>query len=369
MSALLVARDSQILMLEVQVEKLFVPHSSPFDSVILSKFIVSFRFLDDEWTDVAPNRLDYKNYRGSSGEEQAFHGGKSTVFSVPESMLAAAQEGLELEVRVRREISRYFETRGHGHVIEVGRALVGVDDLFNGIVKELKTRCDLGDYLRLAHERDPISRSLKDRFELEEGQPGTEVELYVRLSHLGGCVVTEIDRPSRGELLHFYAQEEGNLSKPYECLELKAEQSPDLKIPALTALKAHPSLQLECACTDEQKYQVRLSECSRTCGTGTDGDDNKAKPEEAKKKKRTKDKGSNTDAGTADKSVGTPSQIVKDGSEKKKASGPRKKRRGSGPMVYIEKSEPCPIPEPCCPVIVCELPCADPCLPPVCCYE
>ncbi|OXU32087.1 hypothetical protein TSAR_007844 [Trichomalopsis sarcophagae] len=304
MSSLIVRHDSRMMMLEFAVEKLFVPSNSPFDAVIMSKYIVSFRFLDDEWIDVTPNRLDYKQYRGSQGTEQLFHGGKSLVISVPSSFLDCDSENLSMEIRARREISRYFETEKH--IQDIGSVLVSVDELLNGIVAEMRLRRELGDYLALVHERDPISRSMKGTFALRAADDSlAELELYLRLSYLGSSVVTEIDKPSSDPF--FYAQEETNLgeSSRYECRELDTSAVP-------TSAPGRPifSAKLECVCTDEQKYALLQPEGTKTQATTTaivdvGEDDGKKKKKGKKVKKRAKEKGTSTEPETADKAIGT----------------------------------------------------------------
>lgn len=116
----------------------------------------------------------------------------------------------------------------------------------------------------------------------------------MRLSYLGSSVVTEIDRPSIDEPRgYFYAQEEKNLDKPYECLEIKTEQSPNSKLSDLTTVKAQPSLQLVCDCSDEQKYKLLFggnlnNVCTNTDGDNNDGDDNDDETNKNKNGKKSK---------------------------------------------------------------------------------
>jgi hypothetical protein len=97
-----------------------------------------------------------REYHGSVGKEQFFNGGKSVVFSMAQSDLAEESQGLAIDVRARREISRYFENED-GHVKNLGCVPVDVDELFNSIVEELRIREELKEYLDIVHEQDPVS--------------------------------------------------------------------------------------------------------------------------------------------------------------------------------------------------------------------
>ncbi|KAJ8674808.1 hypothetical protein QAD02_010594 [Eretmocerus hayati] len=376
MSALIICYDSNIMMLEVAVDKLIVPQLSPFDSVILSKYFVSFRFLDDDWIEVTPNRKDYRDYKGSGGSEQRFRGGKSVTFSLPKSALQCESEGLALQIVVRREISKYFER--DDHCVELGCVFINVDNLFNGIVHELKMREELDCYLEYAHERDPISRSLKGCFALYDTctneRTSVYLSLYARLSHLGGCVLTEIEPMWKRRCgqedtgpIYFYAQEQTNLSEPYECLEL-VQRPIQPKSDLALASKVRAAM-LKCCCTPDQQHALLIDWCKKTCAIGTDpcadGDmDGKKKKRKGKKKS---DKGTGTGDLTGDKGVGTGDRKKRPSltdSELARLLAKKKGAGGGGAGVFIEKTQPCEPCEPCPPCPPC-IPC-DPCPIEVC---
>lgn len=114
-----------------------------------------FRMLDQDWTPVNPNRTDYSPYKGSNLKEENFHGGKSIVFAIPSASLERNVDGVDIQIHVRKNISRHFEMDSCQNV---GMALVNVDALFNGIIKELREREELKEYLSCLHKRQPISR-------------------------------------------------------------------------------------------------------------------------------------------------------------------------------------------------------------------
>ena len=177
--------------------------------------------LDYEWTPVNPHREDYAPYHGSNLEDEDFHGGKSVVFAIPTASLEKKMNGVDIQIHVRKEVSKYFEMDSCQNV---GVALVNVDSLFNRIIKELRQRRYLKDYLNGIHKRQPISQSLKGSYEIMDEynrKTGSSISLYVRLSYLGKSVVTEIET---GCDRAFYAQEETNEVYPYQCKELKRSE-------------------------------------------------------------------------------------------------------------------------------------------------
>lgn len=138
-----------------------MPKTSIFDSVIMKKTTVMFRMLDNNWTGLNPHRKDYAPYRGSNLEEEDFHGGKSIVFAIPRESLEEKVNGIDIQIHVRKEVSKYFEMEPCQNV---GIAMVSMDNLFNGIIRELRERKELEEYLSGFHKRQPISRFSKKIF-------------------------------------------------------------------------------------------------------------------------------------------------------------------------------------------------------------
>lgn len=121
----------------------------------MKKTIIMFRMLDDEWTTLMPNRVDYRSYRGSNYQNERFYGGRSVLFSVPEVMLEEKVTGVDVQLYVYKEVSKYFELERRRNF---GFTLVRVDDLLNGIIKDLGERKELEGYFSSELEREPISR-------------------------------------------------------------------------------------------------------------------------------------------------------------------------------------------------------------------
>lgn len=132
-----------------------MPWSDVFDSALMKRTVIMFRMLDDEWTTLSPNRRDYRSYRGSNYENEQFYGGRSVLFSVPETMFEEKMSGVDLQLYVYKGVSKYFELEPRRNF---GFALVRMDDLFNGIIKDLCERKELEGYFSAALEREPISR-------------------------------------------------------------------------------------------------------------------------------------------------------------------------------------------------------------------
>lgn len=132
-----------------------MPWTDEFDAALMKKTVIMFRMLDDEWTTLLPNRRDYHVYRGSNYENERFYGGRSVLFSVPESVLEEKMSGVDLQLYVYKGISKYFELQSRRNF---GFTLVSVDDLFNGIIKDLCERKELEGYFSSELERVPISR-------------------------------------------------------------------------------------------------------------------------------------------------------------------------------------------------------------------
>lgn len=132
-----------------------MPWIDVFDAALMKKTIIMFRMLDDEWTIMMPNRRDYHTYRGSNYETEHFHGGRSVLFSVPEAVLEQKMSGVDLQLSVYRGISKYFELEPQRNF---GFTLIRVDDLLNGIIKDLAERKELEGYFSRELQREPISR-------------------------------------------------------------------------------------------------------------------------------------------------------------------------------------------------------------------
>ncbi|KAL2734247.1 hypothetical protein V1478_003945 [Vespula squamosa] len=222
MSSLIVAHDQSIMMLEFAVENLYVPWNSIFDKAILKKVTVMFRFLDEDWIELLPNRRDYCSYRGSNYENERFYGGRSVVFSLPESSLENPMSAIDIQIYVFKEICDYFELDSCENI---GFVLLRVDHLINPIIKELKERKELGLYLCNSHETEPISRSLVGTYTLmNDDLQNTEatIKIYIRITYLGNCVVTEFEN-SRGIKTAFHCRKDNVEGDPYQLRELTSE--------------------------------------------------------------------------------------------------------------------------------------------------
>ncbi|XP_014616124.1 PREDICTED: uncharacterized protein LOC106793589 [Polistes canadensis] len=222
MSSLIVAHDQRIMMLEFAVENLHVPRNSIFDKAILKKVTVMFRFLDEDWTELLPNRRDYRSYRGSNYENEQFYGGRSVVFALPESSLEKPMNAIDVQVYVFKEICDYFELDSCENV---GFTLLRVDHLINAIIKELQERKELGPYLCNFHENDPISRSLIGTYTLMNDdlkETNATIKIYIRITYLGNCIITEFEN-SRGIKTAFHCRKDNVEGYPYQLRELTSE--------------------------------------------------------------------------------------------------------------------------------------------------
>lgn len=132
-----------------------MPRVDLFDEALMKKTVIMFRLLDGEWTSLLPNRSDYRSYRGSNYENERFYGGRSVLFSVPEVVLEDNVSGVDVQLYVCKEVCKYFEM---GRRRNFGFTLVTVDDLLNGIIKDLRERKELDGYFSSELEREPISR-------------------------------------------------------------------------------------------------------------------------------------------------------------------------------------------------------------------
>ncbi|XP_033225203.1 uncharacterized protein LOC117178081 isoform X2 [Belonocnema kinseyi] len=254
MSALIVAHDLHIMMVELSVEKLYVPRTSVFDSALMKKTRVMFRMLDDEWMALYPHRSDYRPYRGSNYESEPFYGGKSIVFSIPEASLQKRMTNVDLQMHIIKEVSRYFEMHPSQNV---GFVIVKLDKLFNGIIKELRERKELAPYLNF-HEREPISRSMKETFPVlndNSEETGSKINLYVRISYFGKSIITEIATPE-AVAETFYVQEETNEMYPYQCRELKPEEIECGFWESVTVIPPTKPQNLKCDCQNEKTKEL-----------------------------------------------------------------------------------------------------------------
>ncbi|GAB1865950.1 hypothetical protein CAJAP_07029 [Camponotus japonicus] len=189
-------------------KQLFVPWTSEFDKVILKKTIVMFRMLDEEWTSLAPNRRDHRPYRGSCCENENFYGGRSVIFCVPAEFFEKKAIDVDVQLYVWREICKYFEMDSCQNV---GFATVSVDDLLNGIAKQMRERNELSEHLSDLYKQQIISRSTTGTYNLlDENFRNTAatISLYIRISCLGKCLVTEITRIESGMYGAFCARRE-----------------------------------------------------------------------------------------------------------------------------------------------------------------
>ncbi|KOC64067.1 hypothetical protein WH47_02066, partial [Habropoda laboriosa] len=194
---------------------LYMPWTDVFDAALMKRTVILFRMLDDEWTTLMPNRRDYRSYRGSNYENEQFYGGRSVLFALPEAVLEERMSGVDLQLYVYKGLSKYFELEPRQNF---GFTLLNVDDLLNGIIKDLGERRDLEGYFSNALQREPISRSTRGTFVLlDEDLQETDasIELYVRISYLGKSIITEMHTPYEIEKA-FYAREEEDENFQYQ---------------------------------------------------------------------------------------------------------------------------------------------------------
>ncbi|XP_017886639.1 uncharacterized protein LOC108628918 [Ceratina calcarata] len=247
MSSLIVVHDSRMILLELAVENLYMPWADVFDSVLLQKTVIMFRMLDDDWTTLMPNRRDYRSYQGSNYENEKFYGGRSVLFSLPESALEREMSGVDLQLYIYKAVSKYFELEPRRNY---GFTLVRVDDLFNGIIKDLRERKWLEGYFSSELEREPISRSTRGTFNLlneELEVTRATIELYVRISYLGKCIVTQLHTPTDIEKV-FYAREETDEHYRYQMREVNTMDLESFCWGSATIIPALPPELLTCRC-------------------------------------------------------------------------------------------------------------------------
>ncbi|TGZ32420.1 Uncharacterized protein DBV15_04860 [Temnothorax longispinosus] len=223
MSSLILSHDSHLMMLEVAVENLFVPWTTALDKVILKKTIVTFRMLDKDWISLSPNRRDYRPYQGSNYENEKFYGGRSIVFSVPTDFFEKEASGVDVQLYVRKQVCKYFEMVSRQRI---GFAAVPVDNLLNSIAKQIRERNELAEHLSDFYKRQIISRSMMGTYTLlDENFRNTAatISLYIRISYLGKCLVTEITQVKsiRGA---FYTRGDSDEKQPYFSRQLTSKE-------------------------------------------------------------------------------------------------------------------------------------------------
>nr|XP_034186889.1 uncharacterized protein LOC117607370 [Osmia lignaria] len=247
MSSLTVVHDSRLMLLELMVQNLYMPWKDILDATLMKKTVIMFRMLDNEWTTLMPNRRDYRSYRGSNYQNERFYGGRSVVFALPESTLEKNVSGVDLQLYVSKEVSKYFELERRQNF---GFTLVKMDGLLNGIIKDLRERNELEGYFSSALEREPISRSTRGTFPLfdeDVQKTNATIELYVRISFLGKCIITEVYAPISTKKA-FYAREESDERYPYQFRELTTVDVESFCWGSLTIIPpVHPDY-LTCAC-------------------------------------------------------------------------------------------------------------------------
>ena len=143
-----------------------------------------------------------------------------------------------------------------------------------------------------------------------------EIYLYLRLSHLGDSVVTEIDRPfAFPSYDHFYAQEASNCTTAYECRELDSDDVKPSAKPDPYTLALHAGVGLVCECTDEQRNRLMMmGQDMQDAETMVEVEEEKV--EKKVKKRKMKDRGTLTDAETEDKGTETPASRSSEGKSK-----------------------------------------------------
>lgn len=132
-----------------------MPHTSVFDRAVLKKTSVKFQLLDTDWIELRPQKNNYMIYNGSNTEEELFNGGKSIVFSVSESMFDNENINVNITVIAHKEMSKYFENESF---YNIGTASINIDQLFNGIIIEMKKRQSMIGYYNYYHKREPLSK-------------------------------------------------------------------------------------------------------------------------------------------------------------------------------------------------------------------
>lgn len=141
---------------------------------------------------------------------------------------------------------------------------------------------------------------MKDRFIFygadNKEETSSYIDLYLRVSYLGDSVITEIDRLYPTRLEAFFAQEDNNLTNPYECKELDKPIAPSSKLATITYTRG---CELICECSDEDRMRL-------LCGTQDEcieTDDAGSTKEKKKKKKKVRDGSTTTEVPMLDKST------------------------------------------------------------------
>ncbi|XP_077281123.1 uncharacterized protein LOC143907906 [Temnothorax americanus] len=179
--------------------------------------------LDKDWISLSPNRRDYRPYQGSNYENEKFYGGRSIVFSVPTDFFEKEASGVDVQLYVRKQVCKYFEMVSRQRI---GFVAVPVDNLLNSIAKQIRERNELAEHLSDFYKRQIISRSMMGTYTLlDENFRNTAatISLYIRISYLGKCLVTEITQVKsiRGA---FYTRGDSDEKQPYFSRQLTSKE-------------------------------------------------------------------------------------------------------------------------------------------------
>ncbi|KAL0116184.1 hypothetical protein PUN28_011205 [Cardiocondyla obscurior] len=247
MSSLVLSHNLHLMMLEVAVENLFVPWTSAFDRVTLKKTTVMFRMLDEEWVALSPCRRDCRPYQGSNCENEKFRGGKSVVFPVTADFFEGEVGDVNIELYVQKRACKYFETVSRQ---KIGFAAVPVDNLLNSIAKQIRERNELAEHLSDSYKRRIISRSTMGTYALSDENfrdTAATVSLYIRISYLGKCLVTEI-APVESLRGAFYIRGESGEKQTYLSRQLTSKELQSGGCPLDVGLPHVPHDRLICRC-------------------------------------------------------------------------------------------------------------------------
>ncbi|XP_057338301.1 uncharacterized protein LOC130676223 isoform X2 [Microplitis mediator] len=223
MSSLMASHDLHLMMIELAVDKLFVPKITVFDSAIIKKSVIMFRILDSNWT-LLESQYETSESNDSNNQEQKFHSGKSVVFAISEAVLKyTGTLNLNIDIQVFKENPKYIEMDRY---FNVGFVKIETENLFCGIIKELNERKEMKNFFTYYHPREPISKSMKktyiiDGSSMKLNEPAS-ISIYTRLSYFGKSIITEIEAISDRE---FHVREETCEGQPYRCREVSHEQS------------------------------------------------------------------------------------------------------------------------------------------------
>lgn len=149
--------------------------------------------------------------------------------------------------------------------------------------------------------------TLKD-VDTDEATDG-QIQIWMRMSHLGNNVITEVDMPSREDCDYFYAQEQSNREEGYELKELGCRDPPSSKVPLYS--RVMDCAELKCTCTSEQRLRLLMDAC-RSIGVSTvaslvtcSSSEGGSRDSKGSKGSKGKDKGVGTGDGKKDSGTGT----------------------------------------------------------------